>query len=170
MASVEQFPYTPFAQLDLEQQESLQIARSLLPKVRLIPGMKRIRVAAVVRTNTGERYVGINVPITGQTAGLCAERNALSTAYAMQEVGTGWRNCVEIAIVGRDEDNGGKPFFPCGGGCLQWLQDWAVEARAEPLIVTATYDFEKVIVVTLGQVWHPSARYQYFDPQNFQAS
>ena len=80
-------------------------------------------VGAVVRTTDGREFEGVNVENAAYPLGVCAERNALSTAVTV-----GYRpgDFEAIAINAS----------PCGG-CRQWLHEMG---------------FERVIFRNAGQV------------------
>jgi len=70
------------------------------------------RVGAVVRTNDGREFAGVNVENAAYPLGQCAEKTALSAAAS-----AGYRPG-DIAAIGINAS-------PCGG-CRQWLYEWRV--------------------------------------------
>jgi cytidine deaminase len=83
-------------------------------------------VGAVLRTNDGREFSGVNVENAAYPLGLCAEKNAISAAAA-----AGVRPG-EIAAIGINAS-------PCGG-CRQWLHEWGIAEvsfrRADGTIAT----------------------------------
>ena len=85
-------------------------------------------VGAVVRTNDGAEFVGVNVENGAYPLTQCAEKSAIGAAAA-----AGYRPG-EIAVVAVSAS-------PCGG-CRQWLYEWRVPRvefrRADGTIGTAS--------------------------------
>jgi cytidine deaminase len=69
-------------------------------------------VGAVVRTNDGREFAGVNVESAAYPLGICAEKSALAVAAA-----AGYRPGDVSAI--------GITASPCGG-CRQWLHEWQI--------------------------------------------
>jgi cytidine deaminase len=69
-------------------------------------------VGAVVLTNDGRRFSGVNVENAAYPLGICAEKTALAAA-ATAGVKPG-----EVAAIGITAS-------PCGG-CRQWLHEWRI--------------------------------------------
>jgi cytidine deaminase len=84
------------------------------------------QVGAVVRTNDGTEFSGVNVENAAYPLGVCAEKAALSAAAA-----AGYRPG-DIEAVGITTS-------PCGG-CRQWQYEWRIPAvsfrRADGSIAT----------------------------------
>ena len=70
-------------------------------------------VGAAVRTRDGKVFEGVNVENAAYPLGVCAERNALSTAVTL---GYGPGD-VEAAAINAS---------PCGG-CRQWLYEFRID-------------------------------------------
>jgi cytidine deaminase len=70
------------------------------------------RVGAVVRTNDGREFEGVNVENAAYPLGVCAEKAALAAAAAA--------GCKpgDVAAIGINAS-------PCGA-CRQWLHEWRV--------------------------------------------
>jgi cytidine deaminase len=85
-------------------------------------------VGAVVRTNDGREFSGVNVENAAYPLGQCAEKTALGAAAT-----AGYRPGDMAAI--------GITASPCGG-CRQWLFEWRIAEisyrRADGSIATAT--------------------------------
>ena len=73
----------------------------------------KYNVGAVVRTNDGREFAGVNVENAAYPLGVCAERTAIAKA-ATEGVRPG------------DIDAIGITASPCGG-CRQWLHEWKIE-------------------------------------------
>lgn len=71
-------------------------------------------VGAAVRAEDGTIVTGCNVENASYGLGICAERNALTTAVAM-----GLRSFTEIAVAGPD----GIATAPCGA-CRQFIAEF----------------------------------------------
>jgi cytidine deaminase len=70
-------------------------------------------VGAVVRTNDGREFAGVNVENAAYPLGVCAEKTALGAAAT-----AGYRPG-EIEAIGITAS-------PCGG-CRQWLYEWRID-------------------------------------------
>jgi cytidine deaminase len=70
------------------------------------------RVGAVVRTNDGREFAGVNVENAAYPLGICAEKSAITAAAA-----AGYRPG-DLAAMGINAS-------PCGG-CRQWLYEWRI--------------------------------------------
>jgi cytidine deaminase len=70
------------------------------------------RVGAVLRTNDGREFVGVNVENAAYPLGICAEKSAITAAAA-----AGYRPG-DLAAMGINAS-------PCGG-CRQWLYEWRI--------------------------------------------
>ena len=71
-------------------------------------------VGAVVRTNDGREFAGVNVENAAYPLGICAEKTAIAKA-----VSEGYRPGDFEAI--------GITASPCGG-CRQWLYEFRIES------------------------------------------
>jgi cytidine deaminase len=72
----------------------------------------KYRVGAVVRTDDGREFAGVNVENAAYPLGICAEKSAIATAAA-----AGCRPG-DLAAMGINAS-------PCGG-CRQWLHEWRI--------------------------------------------
>lgn len=72
----------------------------------------KFHVGACALYDSGNTYIGCNVENASYGLCLCAERNALSTAFAAGEKG----NLLKIAIYSPEA----KACVPCGA-CRQWI-------------------------------------------------
>lgn len=81
----------------------------------------RFRVAAALRTRSGEIITGVNVENAAYPQTLCAERTAIVSA-----VSQGHREFTDIAIIYRDEEHpdSHSPIRPCGG-CLSVMLEFS---------------------------------------------
>jgi cytidine deaminase len=83
-------------------------------------------VGAVLRTNDGREFVGVNVENAAYPLGVCAEKNALGAAA------TAGYKPGDIAAIGINAS-------PCGG-CRQALHEWKIPEvsfrRADGTIAT----------------------------------
>jgi cytidine deaminase len=70
------------------------------------------RVGAVLRTNDGREFAGVNVENAAYPLGICAEKSAITAAAA-----AGYRPG-DLAAMGINAS-------PCGG-CRQWLYEWRI--------------------------------------------
>jgi cytidine deaminase len=87
-------------------------------------------VGAVVRTNDGREFEGVNVENAAYPLGICAEKSALTAAVA------GGYGPGSIAAIGINAS-------PCGG-CRQWLHEFRIPEvsfrRADGSIATYAAD------------------------------
>jgi len=83
------------------------------------------RVGAAVLGGRGAIYRGVNIENASYGLGICAERVALSTAWAAGE-----RNiaAVAVACIDAPPDASLAQRMPCGA-CRQWLQELAPDAE-----------------------------------------
>jgi cytidine deaminase len=72
----------------------------------------KYRVGAVVRTDDGREFAGVNVENAAYPLGICAEKSAIAAAAA-----AGCRPG-DLAAMGINAS-------PCGG-CRQWLHEWRI--------------------------------------------
>ena len=87
--------------------EQAQIASS-----RAYAPYSKFNVGAAALYDSGNLYLGCNVENGSYTVGICAERNAISTAFAAGEKG----NLIAVAIYSPNT----KMCWPCGA-CRQWF-------------------------------------------------
>jgi cytidine deaminase len=76
----------------------------------------KFHVGACVEYENGNIYQGCNVENGSYTVGICAERNAISTAIAAGEQPN---KLVRVAIYSPDT----KMCWPCGA-CRQWFSEF----------------------------------------------
>ncbi len=86
-------------------------------------------VAAIIETDSGEQYTGVNIESSSYGLTICAERVAVFKALS-----EGQRRFRRIYIM----SDGGKPCPPCGA-CRQVLMDFAP-------------DIEVVMIAESGEV------------------
>ena len=72
-------------------------------------------VAAILECTNGKIFSGVNIETSSPAAGVCAERNAISTAIAEGEK----QGLVAISIYSPKQ----RMCVPCGA-CLQWLAEF----------------------------------------------
>ena len=70
-------------------------------------------VGAVVRTNDGQEFSGVNVENAAYPLGICAEKTAIGAAA------TAGYKPGDLAAIGITAS-------PCGG-CRQWLYEWQID-------------------------------------------
>lgn len=80
----------------------------------------KFKVGAVIVTENGEMFAGVNVENSSYGATVCAERTALFSAV------THGRKDIEAVIIASELE--GKAVFPCGM-CRQVLADFNPEMR-----------------------------------------
>lgn len=85
------------------------------------------RVGAAVLSRDGTVFTGCNVENASYNLGICAERVALAGAIAAG-VRPGEFDAIAIACIDAPESAVDGERMPCGG-CRQWLQELAPEAR-----------------------------------------
>ncbi len=77
----------------------------------------KFAVGAAVLFESGNVYLGSNIENVSYGLGLCAERNALSTALSAGEKS----QLLAIAVFSPNQ----KHCLPCGA-CLQWLNEFSM--------------------------------------------
>lgn len=90
----------------------------------------KFRVSAVVRTEDGEIFKGVNIENASYPVGICAERSALAAA-----ISTGKRSFSHIVIVGDSSYT-----YPCGM-CRQFIGEFANEST-KLVIAKDKYDYK----------------------------
>jgi cytidine deaminase len=95
-----------------ETDELLEAAKAV--RLKAYAPYSNFAVGAAVRAEDGSIVVGCNVENASYGLGICAERNALTTAVAQ-----GLRRFIEIAIAGPE----GIPTAPCGA-CRQFIAEF----------------------------------------------
>ncbi len=95
-------------------EEILQIAKEA--SERAYCPYSKFPVGACALYESGNYYFGCNVENSSYGLGLCAERNAISTAIAQGEIS----KLIKIAVYSPKSDL----CFPCGA-CRQWIQEFA---------------------------------------------
>lgn len=106
-----------------KNEELLQIAKEVA-KEAYCPYSK-FAVGACALYESGKTYSGCNVENSSYGLGICAERNAISTAVAMGEKS----KLVKIAIYSPNT----KKCVPCGA-CRQWLQEFEQGQNIEVIL------------------------------------
>ncbi|XP_022907799.1 cytidine deaminase-like [Onthophagus taurus] len=95
----------------------------------------KFKVGASVLCENGKTYTGCNVENVSFTVGICAERNAYSTA-----ISEGNKKFKAVAVVARQEDDF---TTPCGA-CRQFLREFG-----DVDVYCANPDMEKVFVTNV---------------------
>ena len=88
------------------------VAKAEAVAARAYAPYSRYEVGAVVRTNDGQEFEGVNVENAAYPLGVCAEKSALVAAVTAG-YGPG-----SIAAIGITDS-------PCGG-CRQWLHEFRI--------------------------------------------
>ncbi len=83
------------------------------------------RVGAVVETDDGSRFSGVNVENSSYPEGWCAETSALAAAAT-----AGYRTIRAVAVACIDAKDGTQTF-PCGG-CRQRLYEFGTDLVIVP--------------------------------------
>lgn len=104
-------------------EEILQIAKEASEKAYC--PYSKFPVGACVLFESGNYYFGCNVENSSYGLGLCAERNAISTAVANGETS----KLIKIAVYSPKSDL----CFPCGA-CRQWIQEFAQGYNTEIIL------------------------------------
>lgn len=99
----------------------------------------KFRVGAAV---LGEHvHVGVNVENASYGLTLCAERSALSAAVAAGDKNI---RAIAIACIDGDPNKGLDELMPCGG-CLQWIQELAPQAKVVICGVDGQFTIEELL-------------------------
>ena len=104
-------------------EELLQLAKDVAPKAYC--PYSKFAVGACALYENGNYYVGCNVENSSYGLGICAERNAISTAVAMGENS----KLIKIAIYSPNTIR----CVPCGA-CRQWLQEFEQGQNIEVIL------------------------------------
>lgn len=103
----------------------------------------KFAVGAAVLFESGNVYSGANIENVSYGLGLCAERNALSTA-----LGTGEKSqAIAIAVFSPNQ----KRCLPCGA-CLQWLSEFSMMYGKNYDIAVILEDDTDFIVYKLSEL------------------
>lgn len=119
-------------------EELLQIAKDVAQKAYC--PYSKFAVGACALYESGNYYIGCNVENSSYGLGICAERNAISTAVAMGEKS----KLVKIAIYSPNTTK----CVPCGA-CRQWLQEFE---QGQNVQVVLEDENDKLIIYGLSEL------------------
>ena len=100
-------------------------------------------VAAAVLGASGRVYTGVNVENASYPAGICAERNAISTAIACGE-----RRITAIAIVGGPDYQIRDYCAPCGI-CRQTMREFCDPKEMKVIVAKSADDYKEMTLEQL---------------------
>jgi len=100
-------------------------------------------VSAAVLMDSGKIYTGVNVENASYPAGICAERNAISTA-----INNGERKIVAIAIVGGPKYTISDYCAPCGI-CRQFMREFCNPKEMTVLLAKSVSDYKEMTLEDL---------------------
>lgn len=95
-------------------EQTALFAKACQVKANAYAPYSQFHVGAVLLTDSGREYTGVNVENAAYPLGICAERSAISAAITAGE-----RRFTAIAICGERDT---EPCFPCGA-CRQVLAE-----------------------------------------------
>ena len=119
--------------------EMYEAAKAVLNERRISEYVTCGEVSAAVCSKSGKIYTGVCID-TCSTLGICAERNAISTAVAMGEKS----KLVKIAIYSPNTTK----CVPCGA-CRQWLQEFE---QGQNVQVVLEDENDKLIIYGLSEL------------------
>jgi cytidine deaminase len=94
-------------------------------------------VAAIVVTNDGEKFKGVNIETSSPAAGICAERNALYAAIAK-----GYKkNDIKELHVMVDSDESAEPCFICRQALVDFTN------KDVPIYLYSKNQFQRMVTV-----------------------
>ncbi len=115
--------------------EKLLIREALEARKNSYAPYSHYHVGAALLTESGKIYRGCNVENAAFSPGICAERNAVSTAAAEGE-----RSFRAIAIVGGYDDSDTGYAYPCGV-CRQVLMEFAQPESFQIIVGSGEEDY-----------------------------
>lgn len=116
------------------------IREAVLVKVNSYSPYSKFRVGACVATKNGDLITGVNVESASYPCGICAERNALSTAYSK---GYKKEDIVAIAISADS-----KEFISPCGMCRQVMSE-LMASNATAYLINSKQEVKEVKVKAL---------------------
>lgn len=94
------------------------------------------KVVAIIKTNNGKEYKGVNIEPASFSNTICAERNAIFSAITD---GIKWGEIKEIHLLSKSKNNNNQFVTPCGN-CRQVINE-ASNSKA----IIYIYNFKKEI-------------------------
>jgi cytidine deaminase len=94
------------------------------------------RVAAIIVTNDGNKFKGVNVETSSPAAGICAERNAI---YQAVSKGYKKKDFKELHVM-VDNDEYAEPCFICRQALVDFTD------KGMPIYLYSKNDFDKMIL------------------------
>ncbi|MCL5090562.1 MAG: cytidine deaminase [Patescibacteria group bacterium] len=101
---------------------------------------------AAVLLESGGIVQGANFYLSSTGAHLCAERAAVVTANSL-----GHRDIKILAVMGKEKDDGGKIFPPCGI-CRQFLIDFSEMMGKDINLLISSGDKKKVVRTSVREL------------------
>lgn len=137
---------TSYEQLSSENKELLNFAEKALENAYNPHSSSKVKVAAAVRTISGEIITGASYANSSSPSTVCSEQAAIITANSL-----GKKELQTMAIIGTKDVGIKNPVTPCGK-CRQVMQE-AVDISGHDLVVVCSNsDKTKIIITSLNEL------------------
>jgi cytidine deaminase len=137
---------TSYEQLSNENKELLDAAEKALVNSHNPYSASKIKVAAAVRTISGEIIVGASYVNSSSPSSICAERAAIITANSL-----GKKDLQAMAVIGIKEGGIKNPVTPCGN-CRQVMQEVVNISGSDLIVICSNSDKTKIIITSLKEL------------------
>lgn len=137
---------TTYIQLSLENKELLDAAEKALINAHNPYSSSKIKVAAAVRTISGEIITGASYVNSSSPSSICAERATVITANSL-----GKKELQTMAVIGIKEGGIKNPVTPCGN-CRQVMQEVVNISGKDLIVVCSNSDKTKIILTSLKEL------------------
>jgi len=137
---------TSYEQLSSEDKELVDAAEKALVNSHNPYSASKIKVAAAVRTISGEIVTGTSYVNSSSPSSICAERAAIITANSL-----GKKDLQTMAVIGMKEGGIKNPVTPCGN-CRQVMQEVVNISGRDLIVVCSNSDKTQIITTSLKEL------------------
>jgi cytidine deaminase len=134
-----------YEELAQEEKELLDAAQAALVHA-YNPYNSQMKVAAAVRTSSGEIVSGASYVNNSSPSSICAERSTIVTANS-----TGHRDLRMMAVIGIKEGGVKNPVTPCGN-CRQVMQEVVNISGEDLIVICSNSDKTRIIKTSLEEL------------------
>ena len=137
---------TSYEQLSNENKELVDAAEKALVNSHNPYSASKIKVAAAVRTTSGEIVTGASYVNSSSPSSICAERAVIITANSL-----GKKDLQTMAVIGMKEGGIKNPVTPCGN-CRQVMQEVVNISGRDLMVICSNGDKTKIIMTSLKEL------------------
>ena len=137
---------TSYEQLSSENKELVDAAEKALVHSHNPYSASKIKVAAAVRTTSGEIVTGASYVNSSSPSSICAERAVIITANSL-----GKKDLQTMAVIGMKEGGIKNPVTPCGN-CRQVMQEVVNISGRDLMVICSNGDKTKIIMTSLKEL------------------